>query len=326
MTGSQQDATAAALTELHIAYQTQAVVVTAKPGFPAYGVLKAGDVITAVDGHPVTGQASLTSLIAAHPAGSTLTLTIIQERPDPDGPGRDQGIRRPPGDGRAGPAGQFKFPFTVKFSVGDIGGPSAGMMFALGIIDKLTTDGPDRRQVHRRHRRDRGQRAGGRHRRHPAEDGGRPRGGRDGLPGSRVQLLGRQGRDPGRPAGGQGRPRSARPSRTCRTSRRASPSPPADAARGGGRARACSTPGRGQGRRDGVSARPCFAQGVGFIADGTSSRHAQGRAVGTSSDACCPMAGDDPGREQVRSWHLAYLLMRPTCQPTGARSAGTLTG
>ena len=33
---------------------------------------------------------------------------------------------------------QYKFPFTVKFSVGDIGGPSAGMMFALGIIDKLT--------------------------------------------------------------------------------------------------------------------------------------------------------------------------------------------
>ena len=26
----------------------------------------------------------------------------------------------------------------MKFSVGDIGGPSAGMMFALGIIDKLT--------------------------------------------------------------------------------------------------------------------------------------------------------------------------------------------
>jgi PDZ domain-containing protein len=35
--------------------------------------------------------------------------------------------------------GQYKFPLTVKISVGDIGGPSAGMMFALGIIDKLTT-------------------------------------------------------------------------------------------------------------------------------------------------------------------------------------------
>ncbi len=33
---------------------------------------------------------------------------------------------------------QYKFPFAVTFSVGDIGGPSAGMMFALGIIDKLT--------------------------------------------------------------------------------------------------------------------------------------------------------------------------------------------
>ncbi len=35
---------------------------------------------------------------------------------------------------------QYKFPFTVQISVGDIGGPSAGMMFALGIIDKLTPD------------------------------------------------------------------------------------------------------------------------------------------------------------------------------------------
>ena len=33
---------------------------------------------------------------------------------------------------------QYKFPFNVRISVGDIGGPSAGMMFALGIIDMLT--------------------------------------------------------------------------------------------------------------------------------------------------------------------------------------------
>ncbi len=40
---------------------------------------------------------------------------------------------------------QYKFPFNVQITVGNIGGPSAGMMFALGIIDKLTpmnlTDG-----------------------------------------------------------------------------------------------------------------------------------------------------------------------------------------
>src|SRR5712691_7917452 len=40
MTSSQQAATAAALTELHIPYFTQAVVVQVEKGFPADGVLK----------------------------------------------------------------------------------------------------------------------------------------------------------------------------------------------------------------------------------------------------------------------------------------------
>src|SRR6266702_1042773 len=78
MTSSQQTATAAALTELHIPYSTQVVVVQAEKGFPAYGVLKAGDVINSVDGQPVTSQGGLTKLIAAHPAGSTLTLDITR--------------------------------------------------------------------------------------------------------------------------------------------------------------------------------------------------------------------------------------------------------
>ena len=32
----------------------------------------------------------------------------------------------------------FRFPFPIKIKVGNIGGPSAGLMFALGIVDKLT--------------------------------------------------------------------------------------------------------------------------------------------------------------------------------------------
>src|SRR5262249_60082474 len=39
-------------------------------------------------------------------------------------------------------AESYKFPFNVKIRVGDIGGPSAGMMFALGIVDKLTPRKP----------------------------------------------------------------------------------------------------------------------------------------------------------------------------------------
>jgi PDZ domain-containing protein len=138
MTGSQQLATAAALTELHIPFSTQVVVVQPEAGFPAADVLKAGDVITAVDGKPVTSETQLTSLIGAHPAGSTLALTIVRG-------GRNQvvvRVRTKESGGRpvmgVEVTGQYKFPFTVKFSVGDIGGPSAGMMFALGIIDKLT--------------------------------------------------------------------------------------------------------------------------------------------------------------------------------------------
>jgi PDZ domain-containing protein len=137
MTGSQQDAVAAALTELHIPFQTQVFVSQAQPGYPAYGVLKSGDQITAVDGTPVTGESDLTSLIGAHPAGSTLTLTIVRG-------GRTQTVQAGTKEAGGRPVmgvqvyQQFKFPFTVKFSVGDIGGPSAGMMFALGIIDKLT--------------------------------------------------------------------------------------------------------------------------------------------------------------------------------------------
>jgi len=137
MTSSQQMATAAALTQLHIPFSTQVVVVKPEKGFPAYGVLKAGDVITEVDGQPVTSQAVLTKLISAHPAGSTLTLTITRE-------GQSRQVQVGTKESGGHPVmgvqigGQFKFPFQVKISVGDIGGPSAGLMFALGIIDKLT--------------------------------------------------------------------------------------------------------------------------------------------------------------------------------------------
>jgi Lon-like protease len=137
MTSSQQLATAAALGELKIPFSTQVVVVQAEKGLPAYGVLKAGDVITAVDGTKVTSQAALTRLIAAHPAGSTLAVTITR-----DGQSKQVkvGTRQPDGHPVMGVeiTGRYKFPFAVSISVGDIGGPSAGMMFALGIIDKLT--------------------------------------------------------------------------------------------------------------------------------------------------------------------------------------------
>jgi Lon-like protease len=139
MTSSQQTATAAALTALHIPYQTVVSVVSTVPGYPASTVLKAGDVIEAVDGKPVTDQTSLSSMITAHPTGTVLTLEVLRA---------GKTLTIPVASKASGGTAvigvevqeQYKFPFTVSISVGDIGGPSAGMMFALGIIDKLTPD------------------------------------------------------------------------------------------------------------------------------------------------------------------------------------------
>ncbi|HEX6448962.1 MAG TPA: PDZ domain-containing protein [Trebonia sp.] len=139
MTGSQQSATAAALNALHIPFQTQVAIAETVPGTPAAGALKAGDVVLSVDGTPVTGETQLTSLITAHPAGSVLRLSVLR-----DGKTMALAVRTKEVSGRpvmgVEVMEQYKFPFSVKISVGDIGGPSAGMMFALGIIDKLTSD------------------------------------------------------------------------------------------------------------------------------------------------------------------------------------------
>jgi len=139
MTGSQQLATAAALTTLHIPYQTLVTVVSTVSGYPASKVLKAGDVIEAVDGKPVTGQTSLSSMITAHPAGSTLTLTVLRAGKTLTIPVASKASNGTPVVGVTVQE-QYKFPFQVSISVGNIGGPSAGMMFALGIIDKITPD------------------------------------------------------------------------------------------------------------------------------------------------------------------------------------------
>ena len=136
MAGSQQSATAAALHQLHIKYQTMPDVVSVKPGLPADGKLKAGDLITAVDGQPVTSTSQLTSLVKAH-AARPITVTIQRS-------GKTSQVqltaKKVGGRPILGVTVQdhYKFPFRVTIRIGQIGGPSAGMMFALGIIDKLS--------------------------------------------------------------------------------------------------------------------------------------------------------------------------------------------
>jgi Lon-like protease len=137
MASSQETATAAALTTLHIPYKTQVVVMQTVAGMPASTVLKPGDVIVAVDGKPVTGQSGLSSLITAKPAGTTMQLTVVRDGKTMQLDVASKKVGDTPVIG-VRVQQEYKFPFTVKITVGDIGGPSAGMMFALGIVDKLT--------------------------------------------------------------------------------------------------------------------------------------------------------------------------------------------
>ena len=138
MTGSQESATAAALRELGITYKTVVSVGTTSKGMPADGKLRSGDVIEAVDGTKVTDADKTAHLIAGRSPGKPVTITISR-----GGHSQDVTLKTVAGEQHKAIVGvtvrqKFQFPFKVRISVGDIGGPSAGTMFALGLIDKLT--------------------------------------------------------------------------------------------------------------------------------------------------------------------------------------------
>ena len=137
MTSSQEAAQAAALCQLNISFKTVDTVQGVAKGKPAAGVLRTGDVITAVDGTAVNCHHDAAALIRARRPGAPVTLTVSRH-------GRSQTFRLRTVNVSGTPvvgvqvAESFVFPFKVAISIGNIGGPSAGMMFALGIIDKIT--------------------------------------------------------------------------------------------------------------------------------------------------------------------------------------------
>ncbi|HXZ63593.1 MAG TPA: PDZ domain-containing protein [Streptosporangiaceae bacterium] len=140
MLGSQQDATAAALCYLNIGYTTQDPIVATVKGTPAYGVLQAGDKITAVDGTPIGCHHDVVTMIRDRRPGAPVTLTIDRGGVMKTLTLATKDIGNEPVVGvELGPP-VYQFPFSVKINLADIGGPSAGLMFALGIVDKLTPD------------------------------------------------------------------------------------------------------------------------------------------------------------------------------------------
>jgi Lon-like protease len=139
MVSSQESATAAAMATLGIKVPTILTVDGVEPSAPAAKVLEQGDVIRTVNGKAITDLAKLRTVLEATKAGADVEIEVRRKSAD-----KSLTVKTIPSpqDGRTvlgvfiDPT--FSFPFSVKIQIEDIGGPSAGTMFALGIIDTLT--------------------------------------------------------------------------------------------------------------------------------------------------------------------------------------------
>lgn len=140
MTSSQEDATVAALEELGYVVPATLTVAGTTKGSGADGVLKVDDVLVAFNGTALTTFTQLTTLLKATTAGATVQIGVMRA-----GARMDVKVvtsARPGGGAQLGVLVNptFKPPIDVSIKIDNIGGPSAGTMFALGIIDKLTPE------------------------------------------------------------------------------------------------------------------------------------------------------------------------------------------
>lgn len=139
-TAAQSNAVAAALNSLEIPLTEEALIARVEEDGPAWGVLEIGDVVVSAEGQPVRSSGELVEIVRSTAPGTELPLEVRRDdqldvvtvtlAANPDDPEQ----------GRLGVLVRsvFEGPFPIEFSLGGVGGPSAGMMFALAIVDELT--------------------------------------------------------------------------------------------------------------------------------------------------------------------------------------------
>lgn len=140
MADSQQEAVAAALGELGIDYTSIVTVGAVLDGYPAEGVLEPGDQILTVDGDPIAGATELIAALTDAGAGTQVSLGIVRDDVEQTIEIAPVASTEDPDAVLIGiqPGATYEFPFDVTVNLGSVGGPSAGMMLALGTYDKLT--------------------------------------------------------------------------------------------------------------------------------------------------------------------------------------------
>jgi PDZ domain-containing protein len=135
---SQSNAEVSALRYLH--YPIDVVAQEVVNGSPADKVIKAGDRLIKVNGKAVSSAEDVLNALSTTKPGQTIEL-VAQTPGQPQrtvpitlgsSPDRTQGFMG------LTPASHAEVPFKINISLTDVGGPSAGLMFTLAIVDKLT--------------------------------------------------------------------------------------------------------------------------------------------------------------------------------------------
>jgi PDZ domain-containing protein len=144
MTESQKVAAVVALN--HLGYKVKATtggvtIVLVQPGAPAAKVLRTSDVIVAADGHKVSSVAGLRAALAKHRPGDVVRIAFVR-----DGQRMTAAIKTvaDPEEPKRALVGvsardnlKVKLPVRIKIDAGGVGGPSAGLAFALDILQEL---------------------------------------------------------------------------------------------------------------------------------------------------------------------------------------------
>jgi PDZ domain-containing protein len=135
-TNSEINAESAAAREL--ALPSVPAVADVVAGSAADGKLRAGDRLVSINGTPATSPDAVNAVLQSTKPGDTATVAFTR-----DGAPQTVTVTLGSGDGRAqGVLGVVLAVLpkdgNLMINLGGIGGPSAGLMFSLGIVDKLT--------------------------------------------------------------------------------------------------------------------------------------------------------------------------------------------
>ncbi len=120
----------------HLGYPEKVVVRGTTEDSPSEGLLQDGDALESVDGRPTPDFATLESVLASIPPGTDVPVAYTRL----GSPGTTTVTTRAAGEGEGSVLGvnvlqQPSAPFDVDIQVEDVGGPSAGLMLTLGILD-----------------------------------------------------------------------------------------------------------------------------------------------------------------------------------------------